>query len=75
MKLHAAGSSDPQYDALIPAGAPSGRPSRHGIIMTGTSCKWSFKYFAESTTNGVRSSRLSPNVGFSASRYGVAAVR
>ena len=37
MKLHTAGSSEPQYDALMPAGAPSGRPSRHGIISTGAS--------------------------------------
>ena len=33
MKLQAAGNSDPQN----PAPVPSGRPSKHGINMTGTS--------------------------------------
>src|ERR1044072_5339342 len=47
MKLHTAGSSEPQNDADMPAGAPSGRPSRHGINMTGTSWGCSLRYVAE----------------------------
>jgi hypothetical protein len=75
MKLHTAGISEPQNPALIDAGAPSGLPSRHGINITGTSCRWSLRNFAESITFGVRSSRLSPKEGFGAFRYGVALVR
>ena len=55
MKLHTAGSSEPQMAACQAGGSPSVRPSMHGITCTGTSARWSARYWAELITRRVAS--------------------
>ena len=50
MKLHTAGSSEPQMAACQATGRLSVRPSMHGMTCTGTSARWSARYCAELMT-------------------------